>query len=282
MLSAATGSTVSFDGTSIASTTWIAGHGGPLVLAAHATSFCKEVFGPIVSDLTGLTASFEVRALDQRGHGDSSVVEPPVDWWDLAQDAIAVLDGARGVLGVGHSLGGATLAMAELFAPGTFGALLLIEPVFIDGPITKTEDGPLIRAALKRKHRFASPDAAIESWKGRGPFAQWDDRVLHAYAHGGLRRANGSWELKCRPELEAEFYRAATKHNAFGRLGEIDVAVHVVAGEHSDSHPPSFVESIRTRLRHGTAEIVPASSHFLPMERPRFIARRIASSLDLG
>ena len=274
------GTAVSFDGTVIAFTSWVAGNDGPLVLAAHGTGFCKEIFAPIATELGSLMQGFEIRALDQRGHGDSGMPETPVDWWDSARDALAVLGGASGAFGVGHSLGGVTLAMAELLAPGTFSALLLLEPVFLAGPIRETEDGPLIRATLKRKHRFVSPDVALERWEGREAFAQWDERVLRAYAHGGLRATNGLWELKCAPKLEAEFYKAATRHGAFNRLEEVGAPVHVIAGQRSSVLTPAFVESIRSRFLRGTSEIVAGLSHFLPMEQPDLIARRVSSLVD--
>ena len=83
---------------------------GTGALFVHANGFCKELWWPVVERLSGIRAL----AIDQRGHGESAVGPPPFDWWDLGRDALSwvmTLDAPR--LGVGHSSGGAALAMAE-------------------------------------------------------------------------------------------------------------------------------------------------------------------------
>ncbi len=270
------------DGTVLAATTWVAGSGAPTILAVHATGFCKEVFGPVVAELAGMTPDFSVLAADQRGHGDSGTSEPPFDWWDLGRDCLAMLGGRHGVLGLGHSSGGAALVMAELLAPGTFSALLLVEPILFPRPADTALTSSLAGAARRRKHRFDSPEAAMQNWKSRGPFRLWDDRALEAYARGGLRRSGAEWVLKCEPETEAQSYLASTTHNAFERLGEIGATVHLMAGEHSDTHRPELVDATTERIAQATAEIVAGATHFVPMERPALVARRTAAMVDQG
>jgi len=251
--------------------------GEPRVLFAHATGFCKETWGQVADLLPG-TGTL---ALDQRGHGDSGIADPPFDWWDLGRDVLTVIDAAGWgrPTGVGHSSGAASLVMAELLAPGTFEALLLIEPIIFPPPYARYETLPLAVAALRRRASFPSRDAALQGFRGRGPFARWTDWALEAYVDGGFRDDGGEWVLKCRPEVEAECYWAATLHGAWDRLGEVACPAIVVGGEDSDSHPAAFLREQAERLGDSRTEIIAGATHFVPMEKPDAVARMIGGLL---
>ncbi len=239
----------------------------------HATGFCKELWTPLVE--RHLT-NHPVIAPDQRGHGDSTPITAPFDWWTLAGDTLAVLDyaGWSGVTGLGHSSGAAALVMAELLRPGTFGRLVLIEPIIFPGPpYHRFEDNPMSAAALRRRSTFESADAVVASYQGRGPFSGWDADVLRAYAEYGFAPdGEGGWTLKCPPEQEAEFYRGATLHGAWSRLGEIGCPTLLVGGADSSSHPRSFLEAQAARFPEAVVRVVEEATHFVPMERPGVIA----------
>ena len=88
-------------------------------------------------------------------------------WQRMAEDALAVQDalGLRGGFGVGHSLGGAALLLAEATRPGSFRALYLFEPVVAPsahGAEPHPWDAPLapkVQAALQRRRTFPSRQA---------------------------------------------------------------------------------------------------------------------------
>jgi pimeloyl-ACP methyl ester carboxylesterase len=246
----------------------------------HATGFCKEVWEPVVAaGLVGL----DVVALDQRGHGQSEEPPIPFDWWDLGRDVLSVLDhvSVPTAVGVGHSSGGAALVMAEVLRPGTFDALVLVEPIVFPGPPMRHEASPLAAGAERRRSTFPSREAAREAYRGRGPFALWDDRVLDAYVEGGLRdRADGGVELRCRPAFEAECYRSGTAHGAWARLGEVRCPALVVAGSESDTHRPELLEGQAAALGGAAIVVIDGATHFLPMERPETIAEIVADAIE--
>ena len=64
------------------------GQGDPRVVFAHATGFCKETWDPVIDLLDGPG----ILAIDQRGHGDSGVADPPFDWWDLGRDVVTGME----------------------------------------------------------------------------------------------------------------------------------------------------------------------------------------------
>jgi pimeloyl-ACP methyl ester carboxylesterase len=255
------------------------GEGTPF-LAVHATGFCKELWSAVADRL----APHPIVAPDQRGHGDSAVPPPPYDWWDLGRDALAVADacGLERPVGLGHSSGAAALVMAELLRPGTFAALMLVEPIIFPFPPVRVEDFEMTRAALRRRPSFPSAEAAAQALRGRGAFTRWPEEALARYVAHAFRAGPGGWALKCAPEIEAEFYRGATAHGAWARLHEVSCPVLLAAGADSDSHSRPFVEEMQGRFGGARLEVVPGADHFLPMERPEVVADLVRALLAPG
>jgi pimeloyl-ACP methyl ester carboxylesterase len=243
------------------------------LLLAHATGFCKEVWTPLVDVLReGYDGS--VTAWDSRGHGESEPGELPFDWWDFAADVHAVIQQSSDAkrFGMGHSMGGAALAMAEILRPGTFEALVLIEPIVFRPPFGRFEN-PMVDGALRRKAVFPSPSAAFSNFASKPAFARWDVEVMDAYVQGALVDEAGDWRLRCRPEHEADVYRGGSAHGAYERLEEIVIPVLLMAGEHSDTHDGPFLEDLRSRFGNATSVVISDAGHFLPMEQPAAVAQ---------
>lgn len=260
---------------------WVSGGGRPALLV-HATGFCKEVWRPVVAELDALGVGAALTSVDQRGHGGSTAAGRGIDWVDLGHDVVRVAAGRTGLIGVGHSSGGAALVLAELAAPGTFDRLVLIEPVIPPPPFRREERHPLSIAAAKRTRHFADREAAATNYRGRGPFTGWDERALWAYVAGGFVAVEGGGvQLACDPDLEAEFYRGAGAHGAFARLGELRLPVTVVAGAGTD-FPPGFFAQIADQIPAAELDWVADAGHFVPMERPGRTAAIIASALGAG
>jgi len=254
---------------------------GTPVLFLHANGFCKEVWRPVTALLTGVDAV----AADLRGHGSSPAGPHPFDWWDLGRDALALVDafeGAGGWIGVGHSVGGAALAMSEMLRPGTWRGLVLVEPITPPGPHRRAEtDHPLAVGAMRRRASFADADEAFDSYRGRGPFARWTDEALRLYVDHGFRNgSDGRRHLACSPETEAEFYLAAGAHGAWDRLGEVGCPTVVVSGADSASHPPEVMAVLAGRFPRSEVAVVERATHFAPMERPDAVAEIVQHVVD--
>lgn len=251
------------------------------VFLAHATGFCKEVWDPVIGDLQTVWEG-SITAWDAPGHGSSGSGSIPFDWWDTAHAALEVVDSCDPVgprIGVGHSMGGATLVMAELLSPGTWSGLILIEPIIFPPPFQRIEENPLAVGALRRRASFASPDEARETFAAKPAFVSWDDRALRAYVGGGLVERDGRFWLACHPELEADAYRAGTADGAYARLSEVACPVLILAGEFSHTHPEPFVQHLAEALPNAGSRIIEGTGHFLPMERPDLVAEQIAGEV---
>jgi pimeloyl-ACP methyl ester carboxylesterase len=177
-------------------------------------------------------------------------------------------------------MGGATLVMAELLAPGTMEGLILVEPIMFPPPFERIEANPLAIGATRRRSSFGSAREALELFASKAAFAGWDERALRAYVEGGLVERGGRFWLACEPELEADAYRAGTAHGAYARLSEIKCPVLILAGDSSDTHPEAFAAHLSALVPDGSHRTIPGAGHFLPMERPDLIAGQIAEAFE--
>ncbi len=259
------------DGASLSLESW--GSGTPSVVFVHANGFCKEMWRPVAEDLAGSAFSYSGLAIDQRGHGDSDLAEPPLVWSMLGADAAVAAHSIEGPrIGVGHSSGGAALCMAEASNPGLFDGLVLVEPIIAPPPYRRGTFSSLVELTLRRKASFSSVDRARENYSGKPPFRDWEASALDEYVTNAFSPAGGRWTLKCSPETEAEFYREGSNHDTWDRLGRVECPVVVLAGSESDTHQRDHVEEMAARFPYGRAQVIQGASHFLPMERPDVVA----------
>ena len=157
------------------------GGDGPPLLVAHATGFLGTVYGPLAA---GLRDRFRVVALDFRGHGWSSRPDNGDFGWDrLTLDLLAVAErlGDAPITGFGHSLGGGTLLLAEHERPGTFGSLVLFEPIVFPDEFDFVGPNPMSAPARGRRPTFPSRAEALARYASRPPLNEMRPDVLEIY-----------------------------------------------------------------------------------------------------
>ena len=254
------------------------GGDGPVVLVCHATGFHGRAYEPLADPLS---AEYSVWALDFRGHGASTApVSGDFTWDGMAADVLAVVDaiGVDGVLGVGHSLGGAALLLAELARPGVLRAGFLFEPiVFPRETILARTENPMSAAARRRRDEFPSREAALARDAGRPPLDALRADALAAYVEHGFVDANGDGvRLACTPEHEARTFEAED-NMTLDRLVGIDSPIVVALGESSDHlGPADLAPAIADRLPGGRLHRYDGLGHFGPLEDPDRVAGDIA------
>jgi pimeloyl-ACP methyl ester carboxylesterase len=261
------------------------GTGRPTLLC-HATGFHGAVWEPLSA---ALGDGFERWAIDFRAHGASVVPErQELRWAEIATDVLTVVD-ALGtppgeLLGLGHSMGGACLLLAEQARPGTFAGLWLFEPIAPPaGALPPLEGGNhLADGALRRRRTFPSHAEAVANYASKPPFSSLRADALHAYVrHGFVADDDGAVHLACRPEDESQVYRGGGAHGAFEHLGEVRCPVVVACGEDAVG-PAAFAPSIAAALPDGRLEPHWHMGHFGPLEAPVVLAeavRRFATTL---
>jgi len=255
--------TTSADGTELA--VYDAGGSGPDLLLAHATGFCAGVWAPLVERLDG----HRVAALDIRGHGRSGAPEV-MDWEGTGEDVLAAVDALRlhQPVGVGHSMGGASLLMAEIRRPGTFRALWLFEPIVFPPDFAPPGDGgpnPLVEGARRRRDTFESAEAAFANFSAKPPLNELHPDCLAAYVRDGFAELDdGSITLRCRPGFEASTYEAGQSHRTWSHLDQVTCPVVVARGRIFPG-PAMLADGIAERLPAGRLEAHEDQGHFGPL-----------------
>ena len=268
----------------------LGGDGRPLLLC-HATGFHGAVWEPMARALPDHLARW---AVDFRAHGASVVpAHHPLDWQGFRDDVLTVLDGlelpAGQVVGVGHSMGGAALVLAEQARPGTFAGLFLFEPIvpprgyFPEGDDLDARPNPMVEAASRRRDEFPSRDAALANYASKPPLDRLRADALHAYVRHGFvpltEDPAGPVRLACRPADEARVFSSAADHRAFDRLGEVRCPVVVACGE-EPAGPRSFTPAIVEALPDGRLLELAGLGHFGPLEAPDLVALHLAAFVE--
>lgn len=256
------------------------GGAGSPVLLSHATGFHAHCFAPMARLLAG---RHHVFGLDHRGYGDAETIDPStIEWTMYGLDALAAAhhvhaasDG-RPMIGVGHSMGGASLLMAAHRAPELFSALVVFEPIVFPPPppdAPPRPENPLAGGARKRRASFESFEAALENFSAKPPMATFHPDARTAYVQHGFKPSpSGGVELKCLPEHEARTYETGGSSGAWDTLGAITVPTWVVSGAPAPFQPSSFARAVAEQIPGATYVQYDELGHFGPLERPDIIA----------
>ncbi|MBK6582307.1 MAG: alpha/beta hydrolase [Gammaproteobacteria bacterium] len=263
------------------------GEGDPILLV-HATGFHARCWRAVIERLPGR----HVFAVDMPSHGASDNKPPPYSWSHFGDDLAAVTEALdlRRVVGVGHSMGGYALVLAVARLPQRFRALMLVDPV-ITGPelarglhLTAME-----HPVARRRRHWDSPEQMFQWFSAKEPYARWDPVVLRDYCNFGLVPAGDGqgFELACPPDLEAEIYVSMRMGDIYAAIATIGVPVEIIRARarradesrFSFSASPTW-EHVSGLFRNARDEQLPDHSHFIPMEIPGWMARRIAAFAD--
>ena len=256
----------------------------PLVLH-HATGFCARVLRAVAEPLA---ADYDVYAVDRRGHGRTDKPAPTMppgpqggyDFGAYLGDTSEYLDalGLRDVYAVGHSGGATELLMAAGERPDLVSRILAIEPIVPQHPPPPSPPGGNSMGEMTRRRKavFESREAVRERFSARPPFARFQPGVLNDYVQYGFHDLPaGGVTLACPPDCEAVMYESSGVHDAAPSLRKVRCPVHILVGSDSGGGYRPMCEYAQTLIPQATLETVPHGTHFLPMEQPGLLVRKI-------
>lgn len=263
----------------------------PPLLLSHATGFHAHCYEPVAARLA---SRFRVYALDYRGHGQTPAPAGwQVDWTRFGDDALAVsraIAPRGGLVGVGHSMGGAALLMAAHREPNLFDHLVLFEPIAIpdDVPAVAMHEHPIVVGARRRRRVFESFEDAIANFSDKLPLAVMTPEVLRLYVEHGFRELVGAGgrpagvELRCSPDTEAGVFMTSRDNGVWALLPEITTPTTVVSGYIDDQQPSGRCEAIAGRLPVARYILIPHQSHLGPFSHPDEFADLVLAELHSG
>jgi len=277
------------------------GDNGDTIVFMHPTGFLGAIWKPIVSRLRSLGYTGRVLALDQRGHGLSSKPDQGYEWGNFVDDFDPVLRrfGVNDAIAVGSSAGATISAGLSVAEPSFFRSLVLVDPILFspnDRPGTSPErlqaeserktsnvdrseravDNPMSARTRTRRLVWPSREELFESFRGRSPYAVWTDEALHAYVdYGTFDRPDGEVELLCPGRIEAQVYAEASAFDAFELISRLEVPALVIRGQTSESFDRARAAKAMTCLREGRFVEALGCGHFVPMEKPDFVAELV-------
>lgn len=255
----------------------------PPLLISHATGFHARCYSPVAERLG---ARFHVWGLDHRGHGASTIPAGwQVDWRRFGVDTVRVAETIApggALVGIGHSMGGASLLMAAHERPELFGRLVLFEPI-AHPPATGDLAGvdmremPIVQGALRRRATFPSRADALANYASKPPLSLMVPDALSDYVEYGFRDSvdeagNPVVELCCSPELEADIFMGGRDNGVWALLPDIETPCIVVGGEVLERQPSSNTEAVAAHLADGKYVLEADQTHFGPFSHPTELA----------
>jgi len=206
----------------------------------------------------------------------------------------------------GHSMGAMLICCAQILSPGLFRRAVLVEPVIF--PVNSLGRGtfPLVTIAAKRRPSFASQEEALENFKSKEVFRQWDSRCLSAfltdlcryclifftdsiyhhhldnYVKYGLVQKNGVYALKCTPEWESLTFKENETNGAWELIEkglQFEYPPVLVCGKNTTTYPEKYRAILAKKLGAHLIEM-PDADHFVPMTHPEATAKIIIDTFS--
>ena len=212
----------------------------------------------------GFAADYHVRALDQRGHGDSPWSEPPVYTRQrLATDLHEVAEqlDLRDFVLVAHSMGGmVSLNYAAMF-PGRLARLIIV-----DSTLHLTEDrASMMRERGARQSSYETLDDLAARYKlmPAGSSAP-PDVVKHIACHAGRQSADGRWRHK----FDRNVYSQRGSVDGIPCFTKIKVPTLLVKGATSARITPEIYDEVKAVAPHVELAEVAGSDHHVTLDNP--------------
>jgi len=202
----------------------------------------------------------------------------------------------RTLVGIGHSFGGCTTALAAIVHPTLFSSLILVDPIIFPyvgegmldpraGVPDSIDRSKTVIGAIQRRDRWSSREEALRLFSATPFFAAWDPAVLKIYVECGLcDDLKGGVRLKMPGIQEAVvFTEMLAKLEVWDLLPTLDERIElrwVIPRQ-----LPSRVFNIRTRMiwqrpANSSNIIIENSGHLIAQEAPAELAQDIHAFLQ--
>jgi pimeloyl-ACP methyl ester carboxylesterase len=260
-----------------------------LIVFSHANSFPAATYGVLFKHLR--SRGFTVRAVPIFGHE----TEYPVtnNWPHLVQQlhdfAAREVDkaGEKAFL-VGHSLGGFLSILCAARHPQLARGVLLLDSPLLGGwkarALGAAKSTQLVgsispgRVSRQRKNRWPSREAAIEHFRHKKAFANWEEQVLHDYVTHCTHDVDGERVLSFDREVETLIYNTLPDNmDRVLKRQPLKCPAAFIGGLASQELKQVGLDMTR-QVTQGRVMMLDGS-HLFPMEKPQATAAAIEAAL---
>ena len=246
----------------------------------HANGYPPECYKPF---LELLRAHYHVFGMLLRPLWPQANPNDIHDWQPFSDDLLRFLaPQPTPVIGVGHSIGASVTLRAALQNPGTFRALILLDPVlFVPSRLVwwkffytlglADRVHPLITGAKKRRRGFDNLETVFRGYRNRGIFRYMSDENLRIYIEGITRpKTDGTYELVYSPDWESQIYRTGLQDFDIWRdLAKLEIPTLFIRGAETDTFLENTAKLVKRKQPKVWVETLDKSTHLLPLERPQ-------------
>lgn len=250
-----------------------AGH--PPMLCLHGGAVTAHWFDFVAG---GFTADYHVRALDQRGHGDSPRANPPdYRYQSYASDVAQVVEklDLRDLVLVGHSMGGLVSLLYAATCPERLKCIVVVDSTLRSTP---ERVATLHRIGNRDGSNYATNDEFIEKFKVRPEGTQAAPEIIRYLAErGGRQGPDGRWRHK----FDRNVYSRRELIDIPPLWDHIRIPALLVKGGLSNRITPDIYADIKARAPQVELAEVPGAEHHVTLDNPlgfveavrRFLAR---------
>ena len=236
--------------------------GRPPMLCLHGGAVTAHWFDFVAG---GFTADYHVRALDQRGHGDSERAEPP-DYRYAAyasdlDEVVRKLD-LHDFMLVGHSMGGLVSLVYAASYPGRAKKIVVIDSTLRSTP---ERVASLHGVGNREGSSYATNEEFIARFKVRPEGTQAVPEIIRYLAErGGRQGPDGRWRHK----FDRNVYSKRELLDIMPHWDRIKIPALLVKGGLSNRITPDIHDEIRRRCPHVELAEVPGSEHHVTLDNP--------------
>ena len=246
---------------------------GPTILCVHGLTASRHDWGPLAPLL--VDAGFQLVAIDQRGHGDSTAGRSGYGSTQLGHDLAFVLDSLdiEAVALMGHSMGGmASMSYAVDYEEDfrrRIGALVLLATA---GSLKTGRHSLGLRlGGIGIPESLRPPTERLRVAAGLGAFGA--NPSLHM-----IDEAIRSYE-NCADDVRLAATAELRGHDVLDKLSSVIAPAMVVGGTRDQLIRPFQVRQLADALERAELTMLDGAGHMLIWERHRDIAERVVDFL---
>ena len=256
---------------------------------AHGNSFPGGTYGVLTRSLQA--RGFAVQVLDKFGHDPRYPVTN--NWPHLVQQLAdftqaSVQQHHEPAFLVGHSLGGFVAVMTAALHPALVRGVVMLDSPLISGwranalGVAKRTQlvGAVSPGKVSRARRRLWPDraSALEHFRHKRAFAQWDPQVLEDYIDHGTYDEDGQRVLAFDRAVETRIYNTLPHHlRALLKRHPLQCPVAFIGGRQSQEMKQVGM-ALTLEVTQGRTMLLDGS-HLFPMEKPLATAAAVEAAL---